>query len=118
MNAHLRFQKPVRRNGKSYCRGKLVIRFSYSQEKGIGCYLITDDLEAFFIPQGRYEWHAEPVAKVAIDSEKPGDRYENQLKSHRWLRTSAAKQRSLAKLYAILRKDWDQRASQHKEVSQ
>ena len=118
MNAHLRFQKPVRRNGKSYCRGKLVIRFSYSREEGVGCYLITRGLEAFFVPAGKHEWQAEPVAKVERDAEKPGDRHKNYLKSHGWLQTSAAEQRSLAKLYAILRKDWDQRVRQHKEVNQ
>lgn len=111
----LRFQKPVKRHGRVYCRGKEVIRFSYASQRGEGpvpgCYLITRDLEAFFVPSGRHNLDSEFVCKVERDSEKKFDREENARRRGRWLWTPASVQRSLSRLYKILRKDWESRCT-------
>lgn len=113
MNApKLYFQKPLVREGKRYVKGKLAIRFGWDRnEGGPGYYAITRDLEAYFVPRDKYDWHAEFVCKVERDDEKAFDSSEDARRRGRFLWTPAAVQRSLVKLYALVRKDWESRCN-------
>lgn len=114
----LRFQKPLVSSGKRYVKGNLIIRFGGAaggDGQGPGYYAITRDLEVYFVPNGRHEWHAEFVCKTQQDAEKSSDSYEDSRRRGRWLWTPVSKQRALAKLYKALRKDWELRCGS-KEV--
>lgn len=115
MNApKLKFQKPRVREGKRHVNGEPVIRFGfspYSDNRGPGYYAITQSLGAYFVPSGKYDWQAEFICKFEQEAPRTLDAREDARRRGRFLWTSAAKQRSLAKLYLILRKDWEARCT-------
>lgn len=116
MNApKLKFQKPTVREGKRHVNGEVVIRFGfspYSDNRGPGYYAITQSLGAYFVPSGKCDWQAEFVCKAELEAPRPLDAFEGSRRRGRFLWTSSAKQRSLSKLYLILRKDWEARCGQ------
>lgn len=112
----LYFQKPRVREEKRHIGGREVIRYGFATplNPGPGEYAITRGLEAYFIQSGKSDRQAEFVCKVDRDAEKPFDQYENQQRMGRHLWTPVEVQRSLEKLYKILRKDWEARCIKKK----
>lgn len=115
MNApKLKFEKPRKRHGNFHLGGHRVIRFGFhpGHEHCPGRYFITDSLEAWFLPFGGSICQEEFVGKVKRDEESLGDREADRRRRGRFLWTPCAVQRSLVKLYAVVRKDWEARCTQ------